>query len=222
MELIHEKFGTIRVEQASDGAHLFCAADVCRVLDYKNPSNIIRKLCREKGISKRYTLTEGGNQEMIFIDEGNLYRLILRSNMPQARAFEDWVCDEVLPSLRRTGRYEMPRIYQVQIDDPPLKWVKGILAVRVRWLIEQGCFSEREYKYLKSQSRLNIVQRACHNRPAMVAFDSLPADIKQRASEAYSRYQPQITKLELKGIDLGDAPVRNINDVKPQIVNKWA
>ncbi len=220
MELIHEKFGTIRAIER-DATFWFCAKDVCDALDYEDHKVALRKLDDdEKGA---YILpSPGGPQEMLTVNESGLYALILRSNKPRAREFRKWVTNEVLPSLRRTGRYEMPRIYQVQIDDPPLKWVKGILAVRVRWLIEQGCFSEREYKYLKSQSRLNIVQRACHNRPAMVAFDSLPADIKQRASEAYSRYQPQITKLELKGIDLGDAPVRNINDVKPQIVNKWA
>jgi prophage antirepressor-like protein len=45
---------------------------------------------------------------MNFINEGNLYRLILKSQLPAAEKFESWVCDEVLPTLRRTGRYELP------------------------------------------------------------------------------------------------------------------
>lgn len=211
MELIHEKFGTIRAIEKG-GTYWFCAKDVCDALELTNTSMALQSLDNdEKGVRNFYT--PGGPQEMLSVNESGLYALILRSNKPRAREFRKWVTNEVLPSLRRTGRYEMPRIYPVQTDDPPLKWVKGILAVRVMWLIEQGCLTGAAYRYLKSSGRLHIVQRACNNRPAMVAFDSLPTDIKQLASEAYSRYRPQITKLELKGIDLGDVPVRTINNV---------
>jgi prophage antirepressor-like protein len=137
MELIHEKFGTIRFEQADDGAPLFCAADVCRVLGYKNDTDAIQKHCRERGVAKRYLGVVTGKKsdgtdavqqvQMTFIDEGNLYRLILRSNMPQARAFEDWVCDEVLPGLRRTGKYEIPKRTNRQIEKDEAKAYKQLI-----------------------------------------------------------------------------------------------
>lgn len=83
----------------------FCAADVCAVLDYTNGRQAIQKNCREKGVSVRDTPTNGGVQAMTFIDEGNLYRLIIKSRKEEARRFESWVCDEVLPAIRKHGRY---------------------------------------------------------------------------------------------------------------------
>lgn len=95
----------IRVVADEQGEPWFVAKDVCDILGYKNSSLTISRHCREGGISKRYTPTESGEQEMIFINEGNLYRLIVKSNMPIAEKFESWVCDEVLPSIRKTGSY---------------------------------------------------------------------------------------------------------------------
>ena len=84
----------------------FCVTDVCRVLGYANSRDAMSKHCREKGVAKRDTLTSKGKQALTFIDEGNLYRLIIKSRKEEALRFEAWVCDEVLPSIRKTGRYE--------------------------------------------------------------------------------------------------------------------
>ncbi len=96
----------------------FCVIDVCRVLGYSNSRDAIAKHCREKGVSKRDTLSvcdvanrDGTSkarrsQLMTFIDEGNLYRLIIKSRKEEAQRFESWVCDEVLPAIRKQGRYE--------------------------------------------------------------------------------------------------------------------
>jgi len=73
---------------------------------YKNTSKAVTDHCREGGVTKRYTPTESGEQEMTYINEGNLYRLIIKSRKPEAAPFESWVCDEVLPSIRKTGRYD--------------------------------------------------------------------------------------------------------------------
>ncbi len=97
----------VRVMTGEDGEYWFCAKDVCTVLGFTNSRQSIADHCREKGVSKRYTLTEQGKQELQFIDEGNLYRLIIRSRKEEAKQFETWVCDEVLPALRRTGNYQL-------------------------------------------------------------------------------------------------------------------
>lgn len=97
----------VRVINDDAGEKWFCAKDICAALGYANTSQTITDHCREKGISKRYTLTEMGKQELQFIDEGNLYRLIIKSRKEQAKRFEAWVCDEVLPSLRKTGGYQV-------------------------------------------------------------------------------------------------------------------
>ena len=82
----------------------FVAADVCRVLDISNPRDAIAKLDDdEKGVGTADTL--GGRQEMNIISESGLYALIFTSRKAQAKRFRKWVTSEVLPALRRTGRY---------------------------------------------------------------------------------------------------------------------
>lgn len=82
----------------------FCLKDVCLSLDIKNVSQLASQL-DIKGISKTYTHTNGGKQELIFINEPNLYRVIFRSNKPEAKQFQDWVFNDVLPTIRKTGKY---------------------------------------------------------------------------------------------------------------------
>lgn len=100
-----EKFCTIRTDVDENGKPLFCATDITKALGYANSSKAIAMHCKEKGITKRYTLTSGGKQALTYIDEGNLYRLITHSKLPEAETFETWVFDEVLPEIRKTGGY---------------------------------------------------------------------------------------------------------------------
>lgn len=109
LSVFNFKSNAIRVVADDKGEPWFLANDVCNVLGYKNTSKSIADHCRVGGITKRYTPTESGNQEMTYINEGNLYRLIIKSRKPEAEPFESWVCDEVLPSIRKTGSYTAPR-----------------------------------------------------------------------------------------------------------------
>ena len=89
-----------------NGEPLFCAADVCKALGYGNPSEALRKHCRKDGITKREAIDNlGRKQSTSFINEQNLYRLIMRSQLESAERFQDWVCGEVLPTIRKTGSY---------------------------------------------------------------------------------------------------------------------
>lgn len=103
-------FNEISVRAYADehGEPWFAANDVCAVLGYRNPSKTIGDHCRTKGITKRYTPTDGGNQEITFINEGNLYRLIIKSRKPEAEPFERLVMEEILPAIRKTGSYTAP------------------------------------------------------------------------------------------------------------------
>lgn len=95
-------FGEVRTLE-ENGSVLFCGSDVAVALGYAKPRNAIGTHC--KGALKRGILTAGGNQEMTFIPEGDVYRLIARSKLPGAEQFERWVFDEVLPSIRKNGGY---------------------------------------------------------------------------------------------------------------------
>jgi len=91
-----------------DGVPWFLAADACRALDIKEPKDAVARLDEdERGRFK--TPTPGGDQEMSYVTEAGLYSLILGSRKPEARAFKRWVTHEVLPALRKTGKYEVAR-----------------------------------------------------------------------------------------------------------------
>ena len=99
----NEAFGRVRTMQ-EDGKVLFCGTDIAKALGYSNPRKAVRDHTR--GGTKRSTLTDSGFQEMTFIPEGDVYRLIVRSKLPSAEQFERWVFDEVLPMIRQTGGYQ--------------------------------------------------------------------------------------------------------------------
>lgn len=85
---------------------LWVAADVCKILGIRNPSKTLSEFeDHEKGITNSYTL--GGGQELLTISEAGLYRLMFRSRKPEAQRFRKWVCQEVLPSIRKTGVYKL-------------------------------------------------------------------------------------------------------------------
>ena len=84
---------------------IFCLTDVAEILQIKNP-NPTRFNLNQKGVHKMYTPTKGGNQEITFINEPNLYRVIFRSNKPEAVKFQDWMFEEVIPQIRKTGSYQ--------------------------------------------------------------------------------------------------------------------
>ncbi|WP_084224431.1 BRO-N domain-containing protein [Stenoxybacter acetivorans] len=84
----------------------FLANDVCDILGYSNSRDAVSKHCKDKGVAKRDTPTKSGNQEMVYINEPNLYRLIIKSRKPEAEPFEQWVMEDVLPNIRKTGEYK--------------------------------------------------------------------------------------------------------------------
>lgn len=102
----NSEFGEIRTI-TKDNEPMFCLADVCRILEIKNVSDCKSRL-RQKGVVTTDTLTNGGKQKMVFIDESNLYKTIFQSRKDSAERFTDWVTSEVLPSIRKTGSYNKP------------------------------------------------------------------------------------------------------------------
>lgn len=86
-----------------DGDPWFVARDVAAALGYEKPQNAVQTHC--KGALNQGILSPGGEQETKIIPESDVYRLIMRSNLPSAERFQDWVCEEVLPTIRKTGGY---------------------------------------------------------------------------------------------------------------------
>lgn len=98
----NSEFGKVRTLEI-DGKPYFVASDVATALGYANPRKAVLDHC--KGVTKRDTPTSSGIQSMSYIGEGDLYRLIMKSKLPNAEKFESWVMDDVLPSIRKHGMY---------------------------------------------------------------------------------------------------------------------
>ena len=99
-------FGEIRVTEI-EGEPWFCLADVCRPLGIRAKDCKLR--LRREGVDTIALPTNSGVQNMLVINEGNLYRAIFQSKKPEAEQFTDWVTEEVLPSIRKTGGYLAPQ-----------------------------------------------------------------------------------------------------------------
>lgn len=110
------QFGDIRIVMNESNEPMFVASDVAKVLGYTNPQKAIRDHC--KGVNEMDTPTNGGIQKVKFIQEGDVYRLIMRSQLPDAEKFQDWVCEDILPSIRKHGAYMTPDTLEKAILSP--------------------------------------------------------------------------------------------------------
>lgn len=126
---------SIRTTTDENNEPWFCLADVCKALELK--TNDVKKRLKHPGVySIGVGVQTGFKQDgtpamqtvnMLFVNEANLYRVIMRSDKPQAEAFQDWVCEEVLPSIRKTGKYSIKKEDEA-LDD-------GAFAVEVAHFI---------------------------------------------------------------------------------------
>lgn len=107
----NEEFGEIRTVLVGNEP-MFCLVDICRALDISNPSKVAQRLDEDE----RTKLELGRAGETNFITESGLYAVILRSDKPNAKKFRKWVTSEVLPSIRKTGGYEIPKSTSGQIQ----------------------------------------------------------------------------------------------------------
>lgn len=98
----------VRVHKDEHGEPLLVAADLCALLEYKDGPSAIAAHCKGE-IKKARFDTEGGSQFLQIISEADVYRLIMQSKMPQAVEFQDWVVQELLPSIRKTAHYKVTR-----------------------------------------------------------------------------------------------------------------
>lgn len=110
----NEQFGEVRTID-EQGKIYFCGKDVASALGYNDTPKAIKQHCRKDGWVKRPVIDSlGRKQSAAFINEGNLYRLITHSKLPEAEKFESWVFDEVLPSIRQKGNYTVQQTEDIR------------------------------------------------------------------------------------------------------------
>ncbi|MFF2457596.1 phage antirepressor [Peribacillus simplex] len=113
----HELFGEVQV-RIGDGQVYFPATEVALALGYSNPQKAIRDHCSEAGCTIHSVSHVSGSKNKKYINEGNLYRLIIRSKLHEAEKFEKWVFDEVLPDIRKHGGYLTPEKLEEALLNP--------------------------------------------------------------------------------------------------------
>ena len=109
----NDQFGEIRTAGTAENP-MFCLNDICKVLELDQVSRVKSRLS-DPGVTSIKVWVQTGTKndgtpamretDMTFINEMNLYKVIMRSDKPQAEPFQDWVCGEVLPSIRKNGGY---------------------------------------------------------------------------------------------------------------------
>lgn len=136
----------LRTDIDDVGNPLFCGLDAARMLGYKRPNDAISSHCRGTVIRRTIIDSIGRAQKVRFISEGDLYRLIAGSKLPEAQKFESWIFDDVVPSIRRHGIYATDITIEKMISDPDFA---------IRLLTELKESRERQKKLEKENERLS-------------------------------------------------------------------
>lgn len=123
-----------------NGSPWFVAADVCKALALKNPTKAVQQLDEDEFSALTFSYTGKSGRRLTnrlnIISESGLYALVIRSNKPEAREFRKWITSEVLPAIRRTGRYEAE--IPVVIREKPLVQTIAEMVRRLNERITSG------------------------------------------------------------------------------------
>lgn len=180
-------FGETEVRTSElDGIIWFAAVDVAKALEYRDAHQMVRYLdADEKGTLN--VRTPGGAQELSIINESGLYSAVLRSRKPEAKKFKKWVTAEVLPAIRKTGRYEAhPASTETpRLEDWHSKAIAGAITKRVQDRLggkneTKAHRAGRSYCYAKLQRRFGVI--STHNLAAR-DFDEAMRYIESMALE---------------------------------------
>jgi len=115
----NEQFGQLRAHVDENGQVWFCGKDIAVALDYNPESKVgmIFQSVPEEWKGVKPISTPGGPQEMLCLTEQGVYFFLGRSDKPKALPYQKWVAGEILPSIRKTGRYETPKAIPNPSDD---------------------------------------------------------------------------------------------------------
>ena len=205
----NEEFGQLRTFIDLDGRPWMAGVDVARALGYKNPTNAVKTHCKANKVVKHRMNNKlsNGNYEITFIEESNFYRLVIKSTFPSAEKFQDWVVEEILPSLRQTGKYEMKE-----------RGTEEDEAYRIE-VIKEAAKGDSHVNYLlkvleeKEQELIKAKQSASVNNSGLIGFNML---------STFMSLRPTTLRALLEDIDFGlDNYVYRRNDLGDVFLDKY-
>lgn len=212
----NSQFGEIRTTEINNKPY-FCGSDVAKSLGYNEPHKAISRHC--KGGIKRPVLTNGGTQEMSFIPEGDVYRLIVRSKLPDAEKFETWLFDEVLPTMRKTGGYVSNddmfiNTYLPFADDT----TKALFKVTLQTINQQNKMIDEQRKEITHKE--NVIIGLVSDIDLATKRQRITQIVRKGASGNYSeRYNLLYSEFERKYHVNLERRISGCN-IKPKIKNK--
>ena len=173
----------IRVEQNDKGEVLFCLVDVCASLNLTNATVIANQVKDEFGIPKLnlgvVTRPDGSRIEVNFITEPQLYFVMMRSRAKVAREFRQWICNEVLPSIRKNGSFNLNK--ELESIKPYNTWfITEITNQCIKYGLDESAMS----------SLCNIASRA-YNQGYMIAIHSIKASVLPKDYVTFSESEAE-------------------------------
>lgn len=184
-----------------DSKPWFVLRDICNVIEYRHTEGAAR-LVREKDLMIRQTLTPGGPQDVLFVSEPGLYQLLSRCRVPAAEPFQDWLFDEVLPQIRKTGQYaptqvdpidaailSLQRIKQIEAQQAQLTATIEAQAQQIEQIKQQGPIDtdKAALQTLQKLQSLESRRNELHNLVAQVV--SAADRSKHIIASSYCSYQ---------------------------------
>lgn len=161
----NEEFGEVR-SLSVDSEPWFVGKDVARALGYGEGKSLNNAVARhvdkeDKGVTEM--MTPGGKQNVIIINESGLYALILSSKLPTAKQFKRWVTSEILPSIRKSGGYQLPKnpMDVLKLTFDALTQTNKTVAkhdLRITELEENKLLNPGEYNYIGRAIRNKVKQ----------------------------------------------------------------
>ena len=166
----NEEFGSVRTTEI-DGKTYFVANDVAKALGYASPKDAVSRHC--KGATIQRYLTEGGEQDMKVIPEGDIYRLVIKSQLPNADRFERWVFDEVIPSIRENGAYMTRETLDKALTSPDF-----LIELATKLKEKQKQIDELNGRVIEQDKRIMIQDSVINEMQPKVSYYDMILDNK--------------------------------------------
>ena len=178
----NNNFGEVRVVKIDEKTY-FIGNDIAKALGYTYPKDAVTRHCRG-AILHRLPDNQGFIQDTKIIPEGDVYRLIANSQLPTAEKFEQWVFDEVLPSIRKHGMYATPDTVEKILSDPDaaIKILEAIKEERQKRIIAENTVTEQQ-KVIETQTPKALFADAVAASERSVLISELAKILKQNGVE---------------------------------------
>ena len=155
----NQEFGEIRTITIDENPW-FILKDLMGILGLTHSTNLMKRL-NKKGFIKTTVLTNGGKQSVWAVNESNMYKCVLRSNKKVALEFENWITEEVLPMIRKTGAYITDSVWD-QITNDPAKFGEFLIDYEKTYTVteiakELGVSSVRILNQILFKDHINII-----------------------------------------------------------------